>query len=306
MDHVAHRELDDLVALRPRDVGHLDHARRDVARCRIGADVRADPLDQRFVQHHPVLELHEQHDAHVADLSGWPILADDEALDDLRQLLDLAVDFSGADPHATGIERRVRAPVDHQAVMLGQLDIVAVAPDARKALEIGSLVFRTAGIVPEPDRHRRKRRCADELPTPTRASGDRLALVVVDVDRETEAAALELAAPHGQRRIAKREARHDVGAAGDRREAKIVLDALVDVVEAFLGERAPRREHRPQLGELEVLARHDAQLLRRVDVLRRRAEVGHPLLFGEYPERAPAVDERLAVEQQQRRARREA
>ena len=141
--------------------------------------------------------------------------------------------------------------------------------------------------------------------TPEPAGID-LPVVVVDVDREAQPAALQLAAPHGQRGVAEREARHDVGAAGDRRQAEVVLDDLIDVVEALLGERAPGREHRPQVRELEILARHHTQLPRRVDVLGRRAEVGHPLLFGEDPERAPAIDERRAVEQEQRRPRGEA
>ena len=124
--------------------------------------------------------------------------------------------------------------------------------------------------------------------------------------REAQPAALQLAAPDRQRRIAEREAGHDIGAARDRRQAEVVLDALIDVVEALLGERAPGREHRPQVRELEILARHHTQLLRGVDVLGRRAEVRHPLLLGEDPERAPAIDERRAVEQQQRARAREA
>ena len=52
------------------------------------------------VELEPFRELHEQHDAHVADLARRPVLADDEALDDLGQLLDLPVDLRGADAHA--------------------------------------------------------------------------------------------------------------------------------------------------------------------------------------------------------------
>ena len=59
-----------------------------------------------------------------------------------------------------------------------------------------------------------------------------------------EPAALDLAAPHRQRRRAEREAGHDVGAAGDRRQAQVVLHALVDVVEALGRQRAAGREHR--------------------------------------------------------------
>ena len=132
--------------------------------------------------------------------------------------------------------------------------------------------------------------------------GDRLPGVVVDVDLHAETAALQLAAPHGQRGRAEREAGHDVGAAGDRRQAEVVLHALVDVIEALGRERAARREQRPQVREREVLARDDADLLRVVDVLGGRAEVGDPLGFREIPQHLAAVDEGRPVVEQQRRA----
>ena len=62
--------------------------------------VLLDPVDERLVEHDAVLQAHEQHHAHVADLAGRPVLADDEALDDLGQLLDLPIDLRGADAHA--------------------------------------------------------------------------------------------------------------------------------------------------------------------------------------------------------------
>ena len=43
-------------------------------------------------------------------------------LDHLVELLDLAVDFRRADAHAAGIEHGVRAAVDDQPVVLGELD----------------------------------------------------------------------------------------------------------------------------------------------------------------------------------------
>ena len=41
--------------------------------------------------------------------------ADDDALDDLGKLLDLAIDLRRPDAHAAGVERRVASPVDHDA-----------------------------------------------------------------------------------------------------------------------------------------------------------------------------------------------
>src|SRR4030095_11050321 len=80
MDDVAHRELDDLVALRARNVGHLHDLRRNMARCRIGPNVLANLVDERLIEHDAVGEADEQDHPHVADFSWWPILADHEAL----------------------------------------------------------------------------------------------------------------------------------------------------------------------------------------------------------------------------------
>ncbi len=49
------------------------------------------------------------------------------------------------------------------AAVLGQLDVVAVAPDVGKALEVGGAVLLAVGVVPEADRHRREGRGADQL-----------------------------------------------------------------------------------------------------------------------------------------------
>ena len=109
-----------------------------VARRRVRADVLLDPLDQRVVEREALAQLHEQHDAHVAP--SPPVLADHEALDHLVELLDLPVDLRGADAHAARIQRRVRAAVDDHAAVRGDLGVVAVAPDAGEALEVGRAV----------------------------------------------------------------------------------------------------------------------------------------------------------------------
>ena len=75
-------------------------------------EARADPLTQRVVQRQAVGQYDEQHDADVV----LPALADRDALADLRQLLDLAVDLGRADAHAAGIEHRVGTAVDQTAL----------------------------------------------------------------------------------------------------------------------------------------------------------------------------------------------
>ena len=130
-----------------------------------------------------------------------------------------------------------------EAVVLGDLDAVAVAPDAGKALEV-----RGAVLARRRDRSRSRPASTGTATCrrarPARRRRQRLPSSSNTSTSMPEAAALDLAAPDRQRRIAEHEARHDVGAARDRRQADVVLDALVDVVEAFRRERAAGRKHR--------------------------------------------------------------
>ena len=108
--------------------------------------------------------------------------------------------------------------------LLGQLGEVAVAPDAREALEIGS-----PGSARRPGRSRTSPACRGTAwcrpARPSRRATGR-PCVVPDVDREAEAAHLDLAAAHRARRIAEHEAGDDVGAARDRGELHVRLDRL--------------------------------------------------------------------------------
>ena len=78
---VAHRELGELAAARPRQIRHRDDPRRDVARRRARADPAADLGDEIVGQRGAVAQDDEQHDPDVA----VPFLADDEALDARRR-----------------------------------------------------------------------------------------------------------------------------------------------------------------------------------------------------------------------------
>src|SRR5581483_7555468 len=147
-----------------------------------------------------------QHHANVPDFSGRPVLPDHDAFDDLGHLLDLAIDLGRPDAHAARIERCIRPAEDDEAVVRGDLDPIAMAPDAGKPLEVRSAVLAAVRIVPEPDRHRGKRALAHELAL---LLADGTAVLVEHVDVQPEPAALQLAAPDGQRRIAEREAGDD-------------------------------------------------------------------------------------------------
>jgi hypothetical protein len=82
---------------------------------------------------------------------------------DFVDLFDLAIDLGRADAHAARVQCRVRAAVDNDAVMLGELDIIAVAPDVGEPLEIGGAILLVVAIVPEADGHAGKGRGADQL-----------------------------------------------------------------------------------------------------------------------------------------------
>src|SRR4051812_42475619 len=198
--HVAYRQLDNLAALGAWNVGDLEDLRRHVARGGVVADAALDAIRDFVVHAEAVTQLDEEHDAHVA----LPVLADDERLDHLLELLDLAVDLRRADPDAARVEHGVRPAVDDDAVVLGDLGPVAVAPDVRVLLEIRSAVPRAVGIVPEADRHRGERPRADQLAL---FSLQRAPLLVEHIDRHAESLRLDLAAPDRTGRIAEHEAR---------------------------------------------------------------------------------------------------
>src|SRR5215831_5933331 len=108
--HVAYRQLDDLAALGARNVGNLEHLGGNVARRGIAANLPLDLVDERLVEIDSVAQAHEEDHANIAQLARRPVLTDDEALDHLVELLDLAVDLRGADAHAARVERGVGTP----------------------------------------------------------------------------------------------------------------------------------------------------------------------------------------------------
>src|SRR6202022_753668 len=92
-----------------------------------------------------------------------PALPYGKALDHFRNALYRPVQFGGAYPHASRIERRIRTAGDDKSVMTRRLNPVAVMPNSWKPREVGSLVLLARWIVPETDRHRRERRRAHEF-----------------------------------------------------------------------------------------------------------------------------------------------
>ena len=133
-----------------------------------------------------------------------------EAVDDLRQLLDDAVELARAEPDAAAVERGVGAPGEDAAAALGELDPVALAPDPREHVEVRAVVERAVGVAPELRRHGRHRPRDHELAEPAH---ERLALRVVGRGRDAQQPSRDLALVDRQQRRAAHDAAADVGAA---------------------------------------------------------------------------------------------
>ena len=292
--HVGDGELDDLPALRTRDVRHLYHHGRYVARRGVAADLVADLGPKLVVEVFAVAERHEQDDPHVVA----PLLSDREALEHAVDLLHLAVDLRRSDAYAAGIQHRVRPPVDDHPVVLGDLREVSVAPDAGVLVEVCGAVARAVVGAEEAEGHGGEGAAAHELPflAARRPSG-----VVEDGDVHSERQGLDLAAPHRRRRVAADETRHDVRPTGHGAQAQVAADLLVYEIEALGCEGGARREHAAHGAEVVTLRGLDARLRGSVDEFRRHAEDVHPRRICEVEQHVGVgVEGRSVVEHQRR------
>ena len=124
------------------------------------ANSRPDPRDEIVVE----LDAGPQHDEerHVP-LRPLAREVDDERVDDLVEREHGAVDLRRPHPDAAAVDRRVGATGDDRRAAVGDLDPVAVAPDAGERVEVARPVARAVRVAPEPDRHRRHRLGDHEL-----------------------------------------------------------------------------------------------------------------------------------------------
>ena len=235
---VAHRELDDLAADRARDVGDLHDLRRHVARRRVGADLPRDALAQARRR---ATRPSRRRTNRTTRTSSLPVLADCHAFEHLGHLFDLAVDLGGADAHAAGVERRVGAAVDDQAVVLGQLARSRRGTRRRECAEkYAARYFSPSGSFQNADRHRRERRaCRPARPSRRARAGRRRRRPRPSCRGRGIAARRDTPAAAGCRARSRRRCRCR------RRStpaARVVLHVAVDVVEAFRRQRRAGRE----------------------------------------------------------------
>ena len=159
VDDVAHGKFHDLAALGARDLRDLNDPGWHVPRRCVLADPASNPILNLGCQRRALLEPDEEDDALVT----IPALADDETLDDLVDLFHLAIDLGRSNPNSARVQHGIGATVDDDATVLGERGVIAMAPHAREAFEIGGVIFPAVRVVPESDRHRREWHRADEL-----------------------------------------------------------------------------------------------------------------------------------------------
>ena len=275
--YFANREFDDFARLGAWNFGHLDYARGYVAWRAFGAHGLTNLLAQRVVEFETGLQCDEQNHAHVV----VPVLTDDNALDDLVELLDVAIYLSGADAHATGVQRGVGATVNDDAVVFGERDIIAVMPDVVEARKVGVVVLLPSRVGPEVDRLAGESLGADQLAL---FAAHRLAIVVKYVDRHAERAALDFTAIHRAQRAAHHETGNDIGTAGDRGQADIFFDVFVNEIETLGRQYRAGRCHRAQRGQVELVDRVHLVFFHRIDVFGRGAENIHIDVVGVTPQ----------------------
>ena len=80
--------------------------------------------------------------------------------------------------------------MDDEPAMLGDFRKITVTPDIVESLEVGLVVLAILFIVPETNRHRRKRPGADQF---THLAFHRIAVVVENFDGHAQAETLQLA-----------------------------------------------------------------------------------------------------------------
>ena len=155
------------------------------------------------------------------DEQGQPVAAvaelgpDHQRLGQLRELVDHGVDVGAAEPDAVAVEGGVGPAGHDHAAALGHLHPVSVPPDAGEGVEVGVVVARAVGVVPEVQRHRRHRPGDHQLAD---LAGHRLAGVVPGGEGDAEVGGGDLARPDVGGRGAAGEPAGHVGAAARRRD----------------------------------------------------------------------------------------
>src|SRR5215204_7331388 len=142
------------------NVGDGEDLVRHVAGGSSVADAFLDPVYEVVAELGVFFEDHEERHKVLSILPD----VHDEAVSDLRNGLDGAVDLAGPHPHATAVYCRVGATVDHGGAFGLYLDPIPVPPHARKHVEVALPEPLVVRVVPQIQGHRGHRLGNDQLP----------------------------------------------------------------------------------------------------------------------------------------------
>src|SRR5919199_636150 len=149
--YLLYRHLYLLTVERPGDFGYL----QDLIRHMPGRGILADAAFD--LVHQPVVELRaffEDDEERHRGAPVRPLYVYDEAILDLLDLLDGAVDLARPHPYPSAVYGRVAPAVDNGAATRGDLDPVPVPPHSRIHVEVALPVPLSFGVIPEVQRHR--------------------------------------------------------------------------------------------------------------------------------------------------------
>ena len=181
-----------------RDLGDLADLVGDVARRAVGAHALLDLGHEVVVGDAAFAEDDEERQPAGRALARH---VDGERVDDVVHRQHRAVDLARAHPDPVAVDRRVGAAVDDRRPAVGELDPVAVAPDARERAEVALAVAGAVVVAPQVERHRGQRLGQHQLAD---LADDRRAVLVERLDLRAERARLQLAlvdrAASGRRR----------------------------------------------------------------------------------------------------------
>ena len=181
----------------------------------------------------------------------------------------------------------------------GDLDPVAMAPDARVHREVRLAQALAVGVAPEADRHRRHRLRDHELAD---LADQRVAVLVERLHVAAERARLQLALVDGLQRAAADERRADVRAAARREQPRVRAELVVDPGESPRATAAsPSSRRCAALPRSRPAAGLTPAFMQLAMIRRARAEARDLRLRGELPQPVERRGSRTAVVEHDRR-----
>ena len=161
-------------------------------------------------------------------------------------------------------------------------DVVTVAPDVRIVTEVGFPVFYAPRVVPEIQRHGRRRSFTDQLSRPV---DYRLPVLIVTLYFHTQGGALNFTGVYRQCRAALNKTAVDIGTPRDGTEMQVGLDCPVDELKPGRGQGRAGLGNLPQARQVIIIPRPEILAHQIVNIAGAGAEDGYLFLLCHLPQR---------------------